>query len=357
MINMDKEKIKGGKNMLPKIVITLGDPAGIGSEITAKMLTHENITKICIPIIIGDAKVVQQGLDIIKSNIKFQIIKDVDEDISPGNIYVYDLNNISLSDFTFGKISGKAGKAAGEYIEKAIQLALKEKIDAIVTNPINKESFVLGGYGKKYAGHTEMLADLTGTKNYSMMLAHGNVRVLHVTTHVSLRDAITKYIKRDRILDVIKIANDTCKQLNIDQPVIGVAGLNPHSGESGTFGDEEQTEISPAIKDAEKLGINAEGPVPADTLFSKAKGGMYDAVIAMYHDQGHIPVKVAGFIYNDDTKSWNMQGVNITLGLPIIRTSVDHGTAFGKAGKGKADYGSLFEALKYAVLLAKKGEN
>ncbi|MFH0861125.1 MAG: 4-hydroxythreonine-4-phosphate dehydrogenase PdxA [Candidatus Altiarchaeota archaeon] len=338
--------------MLPKIGITIGDPAGIGSEITAKMLTYENVTKMCTPIIIGDAKVVQQGFDVIKSSVKFEKIRDVDERISPGRVYVCDLDNISPSDYTFGQISSKAGKAAGEYIEKAIQLALEKKIDAIVTNPINKEAFVLGGYGKKYAGHTEMLAGLTGTKKYSMMLAHGNLRVLHVTTHVSLLDAITKYIKKDRIIDVIKLANSTCKQLNIKEPKIGVAGLNPHSGEGGAFGDEEIKEISPAVTEAQKLGIKAEGPVPADTLFSKAKGGMYDAVVAMYHDQGHIPTKVLGFIYNEDSRSWVMKGVNITLGLPIIRTSVDHGTAFGKAGKGTADYGSLFDALKYAILLA-----
>lgn len=338
--------------MLPKIGITIGDPAGVGSEITAKMLTYENVTEICTPIVIGDAKVVQQGFDVIKSDVKFEKIYDVNRSIPPGKIYVFDLDNISLSDYTFGKISSKAGKAAGEYIETAIRLALEKKIDAIVTSPIHKEAFVLGGYGKKYAGHTEMLAGLTSTKKYSMMLAHGNLRVLHVTTHVSLLDAITKYIKKDRIIDVIKLANSTCKQLNIKEPKIGVAGLNPHSGEGGVFGDEEIKEISPAVTEAQKLGINVDGPVPADTLFSKAKGGMYDAVVAMYHDQGHIPTKVLGFTYNEDSKSWVMRGVNITLGLPIIRTSVDHGTAFGKAGKGTADYGSLFDALKYAILLA-----
>lgn len=342
--------------MLPKIGITLGDPAGIGSEITARMLSCEDVHSMCIPIIIGDAKAVQQGFDIIKSNAEFEIIKNIDENLLPDKIYVYDLNNISLSDYSLGQISGEAGRAAGEYIETAINLALEKKIDAIVTNPIHKEAFVLGGYGKKYAGHTEMLAGLTGTKKYSMMLVHGNLRVLHVTTHISLLDAINNFIKRERILEVIKLADDTCRRLGIRKPIIGVAGLNPHGGEGGLFGDEEEKEILPAIQDAKQLGINAEGPIPPDTVFAKAMGGMYDVVIAMYHDQGHIPVKLAGFIYDAKTKSWNMKGVNVTLGLPIIRVSVDHGVAFGKAGKGNADYGSLFEAMKYALLLI-KGEN
>jgi 4-hydroxythreonine-4-phosphate dehydrogenase len=339
--------------MLPKIGITLGDPAGIGSEITAKMLTREEVTKLCIPIIIGDAKVVQQGMDLIGATQKFKVIKAINEDIvKPHEIYVYDLDNIALADYEFGQVSAKAGKAAGEFIETAVRLALDKKIDAIVTNPIHKVSFTKGGYGEKYEGHTEMLAQLTGTKNYSMMLAHGNLRVLHVTTHVSLLEAVTKYIKKDRIVEVIKLAHGTCRRLGIERPLIGVAGLNPHCGEDGKFGDEEGREIIPAIRVACRQGIQAEGPVPADTLFSKAKGGMYDAIVAMFHDQGHIPTKLSGFTYNEETKTWDIRGINVTLGLPIIRTSVDHGVAFGKAGKGRADYHSLFDALKYAVLLA-----
>lgn len=342
----------------PIVGITLGDPAGIGSEITAKMLTNEDVKGECIPVIIGDAKVVKQGFDIIGSDKTFTVLDsklgyDILDNLEPGRVYVYDLNNIELEDYTFGKVSAKAGKASGEFIETAIRLAKNGKIDAIVTNAINKESFSLGGYGKKYPGHTEMLADLTNTKNYSMMLACGNLRILHVTTHVSLKDAIEKYITKERIIEVIKLANSTCHKLSIREPKVGVAGLNPHSGEGGLFGDEETTIISPAIEKAKQLGIIVEGPVPPDTLFCKAKGGMYDVCVAMYHDQGHIPAKLAGFIYDENTKNWTMRGVNITLGLPIIRVSVDHGTAFGKAGLGKADYGSLLEALNYAVQMAK----
>lgn len=347
---------KGVGSMLPKIGITLGEPAGIGSEITAKLITHENLGDICIPIIIGDAKVVQQGLDLIGSKVKFEVVKNLNVALKPGNFYVYDLDNISLSDFSFGQISAKAGKASGEYIEAAINLALEKKIDAIATNAIHKESFVLGGYGKRFAGHTEMLAGLTGTKSYCMMLACGNLRVCHVTTHISLLDALTKYITKDRIVDVTQHAYNVCKQIGIKSPLIGIAGINPHAGEHGLFGDEEERIIVPALKRILELGIRAEGPSPADTLFCKAKGGWYDAVVVMYHDQGHIPVKFEGFIYDSKEKRWTMRGVNVTLGLPIIRTSVDHGTAFGKAGKGIADYNSLLEAVKFAVNQIKGGK-
>jgi 4-hydroxythreonine-4-phosphate dehydrogenase len=221
-------------------------------------------------------------------------------------------------------------------------------VDAIVTCPIHKESFKLGGWGKRYPGHTEMISDLVGVKKYAMMLAHQNLRVLHVTTHVSLRQALDD-CKKDRILDVIMLANDVCKRLGIKEPKIGVPGINPHAGDGGMFGDEEEKEIIPAIEEARKSGINAIGPVPADTIFCKAKGGMYDIVTAMYHDQGHIPTKYAGFIYNEDIKAWDIRGINATIGLPIIRVSVDHGTAFGKAGDGRADYLSLKDAYEYAI--------
>ncbi|MCD4693462.1 MAG: 4-hydroxythreonine-4-phosphate dehydrogenase PdxA [Calditrichales bacterium] len=335
--------------MLPKIGITLGDPAGIGSEITAKLITFEKITDICIPVIIGDAKLVQQGLDIISSTVNFKVISSLDGKLEKNVIYVYDLNNIKLSDFHFGKISSKAGRASGEFIETAISAAKNKAIDAIVTNPIHKESFTLGGFGDKYAGHTEMLADLTNTKSYCMMLANANLRVCHVTTHVSLLQALTTYITTERILEVINLANDTCLRLGIAKPRIGVAAINPHAGEHGKFGDEEERLIIPAIKQAAKIGIITEGPVSADILFSKAKSGLYDIVVTMYHDQGHIPVKLSGFVFNNETNKWDMRGVNVTLGLPIIRTSVDHGTAFGKAGKGNADHKSLFDALRFAI--------
>ncbi len=287
---------------------------------------------------------------------KCDIVSNLDSELEPGKIFVYDLDNINLSDYSFSEISAKTGKASGEFIEAAINFAKGGKIDAIVTNPIHKESFTLGGYGSRYAGHTEMLASMTNTKSYCMMLVHDNLRVCHVTTHVSLLDAVSKYITTERIVEVIRLGGKTCRQIGINNPLVGVAGINPHSGEHGKFGDEEELIIEPALEIVCDEGINVEGPVPADTLFSKAKGGWYDVVIAMYHDQGHIPAKFNGFIYDEGTKQWNMRGVNVTLGLPIIRTSVDHGTAFGKAGKGKADYGSLLDAVKFAVDLV-KGKN
>jgi 4-hydroxythreonine-4-phosphate dehydrogenase len=341
--------------MLPRIGITMGDPAGIGSEITARMLASGEIASLCIPIVVSDARVTRQGFEIIGVEPNFEIVHDLGGKLEPGKTYVYDLQNIDVSDYAFGQISAAAGRAAGESIEAAVKLAMAGQIDAVVTNPIHKESFHLGGYGVKYPGHTEMLAGLTGTKSYCMMLASGNLRICHVTTHVSLLDALTRYITPERILEVIRLADGAARRLGIREPLIGVAANNPHGGEQGLFGDEEQRLILPAINQAAQEGIRVEGPVPADTLFSKAKGGWYAVAVAMYHDQGHIPCKVDGFVYDHQTDRWTMTGVNVTLGLPIIRTSVDHGTAFGKAGKGTADALSLIEATKLAIDLAVGG--
>jgi len=345
---------KKGNVVLPKIGITMGDPAGIGSEITARMLAHSDVIDRCVPVLIADAKVIRQGYDIIGESPDFEPVDNLDQPLRAGKVYVYDLNNLSLDDYAFGKISAEAGRAAGESIETAIRLAMDGKIDAIVTNPINKESFHLGGYGKRFPGHTEMLAALTKTKSYCMMLVSGRMRVCHVTTHVSLLDALTKYITTERILEVVTLADQLGKQLGIAAPKIGVAGINPHAGEHGLFGDEEQRIIIPAIEAANAQGIQADGPVPPDTLFSKAKGGWYDVAVAMYHDQGHIACKVAGFVYDDTSDAWSMAGVNVTLGLPIVRTSVDHGTAFDRAGKGIADERSLIEATHFAMRLAQR---
>lgn len=242
------------------------------------------------------------------------------------------------------------GDAAFKYVTKVIELAMDKKVDATVTNAFNKEAVNLAGH--HYSGHTEIYADMTGTKNYTMMLAHENLRVVHVSTHVSLREACDR-VKKQRVLDVIRIADKACKDLGIKEPKIGVAGLNPHSGEHGLFGREEIDEIIPAIEAAKAEGINADGPVPPDTVFSKARGGWYDIVVAMYHDQGHIPLKVVGFVYNHEKKAWDaVAGVNITLGLPIIRVSVDHGTAFDQAGTGTASELSLRNSIEYAVMFA-----
>lgn len=340
--------------MKPRIGITMGDPAGIGSEITVKMFLNEDIYSVCVPVVIG-AKVAMESIKSIlkKDDLEIHCIKDiVDCKEKEGVINLIDLDNIKKGELQYGKVSSVAGKASGEYIARAVQMAIEGEIDAIVTNPIHKESFKLGGYGTKYAGHTEMLAGLTKTKDYAMMLAAGVLRVIHVSTHVSLKEAIG-LIKKDRIIKVIKIASDTCFSLGIRNPRVAVAGLNPHCGDGGLFGDEEIKEIIPAIEESKITGRDVYGPLPADTIFAKALGGVFDIVVTMYHDQGHIPTKTVGFQWDKESNGWGrMHGVNITLGLPIIRTSVDHGTAFGKAGKGFADYTSLFEALKYAVIMA-----
>lgn len=244
------------------------------------------------------------------------------------------------------------GEAAFQYVKKAIELAMAGEVDATVTNALNKDHINMAGH--HYSGHTEIYADYTHTAKYSMMLAHDELRVIHVSTHVSLRQACD-LCKKERVLDVIRIANEGCKALGIKEPKIGVAGLNPHCGENGMFGREEIEEIQPAIDEALAEGINIpeKAPTPPDTVFSKALGGWYDIVVVMYHDQGHIPLKVKGFVYNKELKKWDaVAGVNVTLGLPIIRTSVDHGTGEGHAGDGSANELSLVNAMDYAIRMA-----
>jgi len=339
--------------MRPTIAITMGDPAGIGPELCAKVLSKKEVYEKCKPLIIGDVNCMRDAIGFTHSNLKINPLNSPSEGkYELGTIDILDLATVDMSKLEYGKVSAMCGKASGEYIAQAINLAMKREVDATVTNPIHKESFKLGGWGDKYPGHTEMYANLTGTKNYTMMLAHGNFRTVHVSTHISLRKACDS-VKEDRIVNVIKIAYKVCKDLGIEEPKIGVAALNPHAGDGGLFGVEEIEEIIPAVEKAKSLGYNAEGPIPADTIYSKAKGGWYDIVVSMYHDQGHIPMKLSGFIWDESKKGWaNISGVNVTLGLPIIRVSVDHGTAFGKAGKGIANIDSLYESVMLAAKFA-----
>jgi 4-phospho-D-threonate 3-dehydrogenase / 4-phospho-D-erythronate 3-dehydrogenase len=337
----------------PIIGITMGDPAGIGPEIAAKALAQKEIYEICRPLVVGDAAAMEQAVKIAGTDLKVRAIQEVAEaKFEFGTMDVVDLKDVDLSKLEHGQVSAMAGKAAFDAVKKVIELAMAGEIDATVTGPIHKEAINKAGF--HYTGHTEIYADFTHTKDYSMMLVDGNLRVVHVSTHVSLRQACDN-VKKERVLKVIRLAYDTMLDFGIAQPRIGVAGLNPHASDGGLFGCEEEQEILPAIKEARALGINVEGPVPPDTLFSKARGGQYDIVVAMYHDQGHIPLKVVGFVYNEQEKRWkSVSGVNITLGLPIIRTSVDHGTAFGKAGKGTATAESLIHAIQYAVRFARQ---
>lgn len=336
----------------PILGITMGDPASIGPEITLKALARRAVYEKCRPLVIGDVSVLQRALRIPGlPHVGLNAIHTVSEArFEPGTVDVLNMNLIDARTLKIGEVSAKAGDAAFQYVKKDIELALAGEIDATVTNALNKEAMNLAGHS--FAGHTEIYARMTGTKRYAMMLAYENLKVVHVSTHVALRDACN-LVKKNRVLDVIRMADQACKSLGIKAPCIGVAGLNPHCGENGLFGREEIDEIRPAIELACKDGICAEGPIPPDSIFSKARGGIYDIVVAMYHDQGHIPLKVLGFIYNRTLHQWeSVQGVNITLGLPIIRTSVDHGTAFDQAGKGVASEQSLVNAMDYAISFA-----
>jgi 4-hydroxythreonine-4-phosphate dehydrogenase len=333
------------------IGITLGDPAGIGPEITVKSLSTPTFYDACNPFVIGDSSVLEAAIKILGKDLKVNVISDIDEALFTfGTIDIYDMNLIDINKLKRGEVSAMAGNAAFEYVKKAIALAMDGTIDATVTNALNKEALNLAGH--HYSGHTEIYAEFTGTKKYTMLLVHDTLRVVHVSTHVSLRNACD-LVKKERVLEVIRIANQACKDFGIAQPKIGVAGLNPHCGENGLFGTEEIEEIAPAIATAKAEGIIIDGPIPPDSIFSKANGGWYDVVVAMYHDQGHIPLKVLGFVYDREAQSWqSISGVNITLGLPIIRASVDHGTAFDQAGLGIADETSLNNAIDYAILMA-----
>lgn len=338
------------------IGITMGDPASIGPEITVKALANRYVYEACNPVVIGDANVMEAATKIVgREDIKIRAIDAVSEaKYEFGTIDVLDMKLVDIDKLERGKVSVMAGDAAFQYVKRVIELANAGEIDGTVTNAFNKEAVNLAGH--HYSGHTEIYAEMTGTKKYTMLLAHENLRVVHVSTHCSLRDACDR-VKKDRVLEVIRIANQACLDLGIEKPRVGVAGLNPHSGENGLFGREEIEEIIPAIEAARSEGITVDGPVPPDTIFSKARGGWYDIVVAMYHDQGHIPLKVIGFVYNQAEKKWDaVAGVNITLGLPIVRASVDHGTAFDQAGLGVANELSLMNAIDYGIRLAKSNK-
>ncbi len=336
---------------LPIIGISMGDPGGIGPEICVKALAQPEIYTICRPIVVGDAGVMADAVHFCGLSLEIAPRKTAAEAaFAFGRIDVFDLHNLPIGQLRHKQVTAQQGRASFDYVAKVIELAMQGEIDATVTGPINKAA--INSAGHHYAGHTEIYAALTHTRNYSMMLSEGNFRVAHVSTHVSLREACAR-VTRERVLNVIRLSHQALRQLGIQSPRIGVAGLNPHCGEGGLFGSEDDQEIVPAVSAAQSEGINADGPLPADTIFSKMRGGMYDLVVVMYHDQGHIPTKLIGFQYDDQTGTWGqMAGVNVTLGLPIIRVSVDHGTAFGKAGEGRANPQSMIEAIKLAAKLA-----
>jgi 4-hydroxythreonine-4-phosphate dehydrogenase len=337
----------------PLIGISMGDPGGIGPEICAKALVSSSIYALCRPLVIGDARILRDAVRFCGLDLQVGVCDRPSEgSYSQGAIDILDLQNLSLSELKLGAVTAAQGKASFEYVAKVVALALAREVDGTVTAPINKAALNAGGY--RYAGHTEIYGDLTQTADYAMMLAEGDFRVTHVSTHVSLREACDR-VKTPRVLKVIELTHDALRRMDIREPRIAVAGLNPHCGEGGLFGTEDDREIAPAVAAANAAGIRAEGPLPADTLFSKLRGGQYAAVVAMYHDQGHIPTKLMGFHYDARTGAWGqMAGVNVTLGLPIVRTSVDHGTAFDKAGSGTANPQSMLEAIRLAALLSRR---
>lgn len=324
----------------PILALTMGDAAGVGPEIIVKALADQHIYDICRPLVFGDAGRLKLAAQILNSSLSINSVKTAAEGrYEYGAIDVLDFANIP-ADLPFGQVDGRAGHAAFTYVAEAIQQAGEKKIAAIVTAPLNKEALHKGGHN--FPGHTEILGELSHSKDYAMLLSSDELKVIHVTTHVSMRQA-ADLIKKERVLKIIRLADRTLRLLGIEKPRIAVAGFNAHAGENGLFGREDIDEILPAVTAAQEEGITATGPIPPDTVFFRtAKRKEFDIVVVMYHDQGHIPIKVLGF----DT------GINVTVGLPFLRTSVDHGTAFDIAGKGIADSGSMKAAIEFAAKAA-----
>jgi 4-hydroxythreonine-4-phosphate dehydrogenase len=332
----------------PLLGITMGDPAGVGPEITAKALATAEVAARCRPVVIGDRSVMEATLSLLHSSLRLHIVSAPAEcRFEPGTLECLDLANVHASTLPRAQVSATAGRAAYGYIEKAVRLCQSGAIAGMVTAPVNKEA--LAAAGVPHSGHTEILAQLSGTKDFAMLLMGRELKVIHVTTHVSLR-RVPDLCTHDRVLRVIHLARQTMNGLGVRRPRIAVCGLNPHAGEDGLFGDEEKTQIIPAVAAARREGLDVYGPLPADTLFSRARGGEFDIVVAMYHDQGHVPVKTLGFTYDEVSGRWTgLSGVNVTVGLPFLRVSVDHGTAFDRAWKGIANPESMLEAIDVAI--------
>jgi 4-hydroxythreonine-4-phosphate dehydrogenase len=323
----------------PFIAITMGDPAGIGAEVTAKALQDQEVYEKCKPFVVGSAASMDEAIRLIDAPMSTRFAASLDEVAGePGTVDVLDLENLVGSAISYGEVSPTAGKASVEWIIKAAELAGSDQVKAIVTAPINKEACSLAGY--KDIGHMEILQRRTGSLEVATMLMAGTLRVVHLTTHRSLRVAYD-YVTKANVLAKLTLTHEHFTRWGFERPRIAVAALNPHASDGGLLGDEEDAEIRPAVEEARTQGIEATGPVPGDSVFNLAIDGKFDAVLAMYHDQGHIPIKVHDFA----------RSISVNLGLPFIRTSVDHGTAFDIAGEGVADATSMREAIKAAVSL------
>ena len=323
----------------PLVAVTMGDPAGIGPEIIAKTFADPDFHARNRALVVGDAGILRRAAELLGLPLRInEISEPEDAAFEPGTADVLQVGDLP-DDLPFGELDARAGDAAFRYVERATRLASAGRVAAIATAPLNKEAMHLAGHG--YPGHTEILADLTGTDDFAMMLVTDELKVIHVSTHVSLKEAIER-AQPERELAVIRLAHESLKKLGVKSPRVAVAGLNPHAGENGLFGKEDLERIRPAVKAALEEGVDASGPWAPDTVMMRARQGHFDVVVVQYHDQGHIPIKLMGF----DT------GVNVTVGLPFFRTSVDHGTAFDIAGTGKADHASLKAALDLARSLA-----
>jgi 4-phospho-D-threonate 3-dehydrogenase / 4-phospho-D-erythronate 3-dehydrogenase len=331
-------------NTLPLLAITMGDPAGIGPEVVLKALRNRDVYARCRPLVLGDRRMLERAAAWVGADLGYQAVEDPAEgSYSAGTVTILDLANAAPADCPIGQISAAAGRAAVEYVFRACDLAMAGAVDAVVTAPLNKAAMNQAGFA--YAGHTELLTERTGATNVSMLLVGPQLRIVHVSTHVALAEAIRR-VTPERVLATIELAQRSCVALGIARPRIAVAGLNPHAGEGGLFGDQEQHAVVPAIAAAREKGWDVSDPQPPDTVFLRATKGAYDIVVAMYHDQGHIPMKLLAFD----------SGVNVSVGLPIIRTSVDHGTAFDIAGTGVASESSMLAAIDVALQMARAKE-
>jgi 4-hydroxythreonine-4-phosphate dehydrogenase len=329
-------------NILPILAITMGDAAGVGPEIVALALAQEEAHLWCRPLVIGAVDILTHAGQLVGSPLAWRKVSTPAEAcFQPGTVDVLDLGNLTWDQVTAGEVCPAAGKAAAEYVLKAGELALAGEVEAVVTAPLNKDAMRQGGY--HYLGHTEILAELTDTPHCTTMLVSGELRVVHVTRHVPFSQ-VAQLITQERVLDTIVLTAESLRAFGLAQPRLGVAGLNPHNGEGGLLGRDEIEVIGPAVEAARAQGIDAQGPFAPDSIFWRALRGEFDVVVAMYHDQGHIAIKVHGF----------ERSVTVTLGLPIIRTSVDHGTAFDIAWRGEADPQSMIEALRLATQMARK---
>ncbi len=329
--------------VLPKIGITMGDPTGIGPEIIIKVLSSGEVFQACLPVVFGDSEILLETIQRLGIEIHFEIIEEVPEKgfHTPQKLFLIPVSQLKVNSIQFGKPTKECGEAMVRYIEEAVQWVQRGKLDAITTCPINKRAINEAGY--PFPGHTEFLAHLAGVSKVAMMFVGSKWKVVLVTTHLPLKE-VSKWIKSDLILKIILMTEEGLRRyFGVSHPSIAVLGLNPHSGEEGLLGEEEEKEIIPAIKEANSLGIKVEGPFSADSFFHLSGQFVFDAVVSMYHDQGLIPIKMADF----------REAVNFTLGLPFIRTSVGHGTAYEIAGKGKADPTNLLKAIILASNLSK----